>query len=234
MLKLLQGLIITICLTNNSLAEEVLFYENPSYERVQEIINSYANKDSSISDGENLAKHLTVIFYFYPELIKNIEQDVQNYSSLIQKSIAQAIVNTNGWNEKLPPEYKNLEQNKLNMNINFMIYSDQENGNINLMFTEFFIQSFYISGDTKYIEKILKFISNFPKDVKNAVHKIIYENASQKEIDNLYSAMNEHHAKLTTQLKGIIDFLDKKRAMNQQVDMVVKNIISTNKSFEYR
>ncbi|RTK92944.1 MAG: hypothetical protein EKK61_02120 [Rickettsiales bacterium] len=69
MLKLLQGLIITICLTNNSLAEEMLFYENPSYERVKEIIDSYVNKDASVYDGENLAKHLTVIFYFYPEPI---------------------------------------------------------------------------------------------------------------------------------------------------------------------
>ncbi|RTK92942.1 MAG: hypothetical protein EKK61_02110 [Rickettsiales bacterium] len=120
------------------------------------------------------------------------------------------------------------------MNINFLIYSDQEKSNINLMFTDFFIQAFYISGDTKYIEKILKFISNFPQDVKNAAHKIIYENASQNEVDNLYGAMNEHHAKLTTQLKDIIDFFDKKRALNQQVDIAVKKIISTNKYFEYR
>ncbi len=235
MLKFIQSILIVILMSNTSYAQGKVFYQDPSVQAVKDIIDFYANNaEATASNAENLGKNLTVIFYFYPDLIQDITAIIPNYSELIQKAISQAIVNNKGWYESLPVKYQNLQKSKLNMNVNFLIYSGPDDSNFNLMLTEFFVQSYYISSDKKYLEKILKFVSNFPKDVKNAAHKIIYDNPSPFEIDDLYGAMNAHHTDLTHQLINVIKYIDAKRIDQPVLDQAIQEIISSNQSFDYR
>ena len=175
----------------------MLFYKDPSAENLNNIVNDFNAQTKARADiksyrhqREVMLHYLTLVFQKKPELADDIIAKLSNYSSQMQDRLAQSMINNN-LTSKLPDKYREVKTNIFNMEEDFLkSYNSQNDAIHDVNITDILWMTYFVTGEDIHIEKILKFVSSFPLEIRKAAYEILNDeqnNRPYKEVRDKFT-----------------------------------------------